>query len=82
MYLCMYVYILRAPKIFSFTWYLIPFNFMLHFVSVIFLDWRSGTKFRKGEENMSAYICAICKHFTRRDKNLKPYHCGKRGICR
>ena len=29
---------------------------------------------------MSAYFCAICKHFTSEDKN--PYHCKKCGICR
>ena len=29
---------------------------------------------------MSAYFCAICKHFTNGDKN--PYHCEKCGICR
>ena len=29
---------------------------------------------------MSAYFCAICKHFTSEDQN--PYHCKKCGICR
>ncbi|CAH3190005.1 unnamed protein product, partial [Porites evermanni] len=37
-------------------------------------------KFLKCKENMSACICAICKHFTSVDK--KPYHCEKCGICR
>ena len=35
---------------------------------------------RKCGGKMSAYFCAICKHFTSIDKN--PYHCDKCGICR
>ena len=39
-----------------------------------------SAKFLKCKENMSACICAICKHFTSVDK--KPCLCEKCGICR
>ncbi|XP_022791383.1 uncharacterized protein LOC111330732 isoform X2 [Stylophora pistillata] len=39
-----------------------------------------SAKCRSCGAKMSAYFCAICKHFTSIDKN--PYHCEKCGICR
>ena len=39
-----------------------------------------SAKFLKCKEDMSACICAICKHFTSVDKKL--CHCEKCGICR
>ena len=39
-----------------------------------------SAKFLKCNEDMSACICAICKHFTSVDKKL--CYCEKCGICR
>ena len=64
---------------------IIPTNLECETLSLIFqiISFQIGEdsgKCRSCGAKMSAYFCAICKHFTSIDKN--PYHCEKCGICR
>ena len=50
------------------------------FLIISFQVGEDSGKCRSCGAKMSAYFCAICKHFTSMGKN--PYHCEKCGICR
>ena len=53
---------------------------LMIFQIISFQIGEDSAKCRRCGREMSAYFCAVCKHFMSIIKN--PYHCEKCGICR